>query len=191
MDSRLSQISQRRIVAAIDGFVPERWREVVTSIELNTGLGDALGEYGAGVIELNPRALLGHEVMGTGSKRIDRLTRVLLHEWGHAIGEELSAETSPSWLALSGWIDLGWVEGNRTPPEWERCFDKRAAMLSPWAHRADAWFTRSYASLNPFEDWADCVLYVLAGWPHLFRVGGEEKLDFVTRMLDGAQSAAA
>lgn len=110
-----------------------------------------------------------------------RALHTTLHEMLHAIGCATGLDTCAPWLALSSW-----VEAADDPPGTERYCETRPGWEpgpSPWRHRSNCWFTRAYASRDPYEDFADAATYIALGWtaPFATHPNGRAKLAFLQR----------
>lgn len=183
VEPRLSEAWGRQLAQAIRCYVPEPMR-VAEKIRLAPTMGAVHGEWDdeTKTIRLNPAIWLSRESFGTAGHRIDRLTHTAIHEYGHAWGNTHGYDETREWLTLSGWLH----SPHLTPPGYQRYVEKRVGWSrekQEWVHSQDAWFVRYYSSKSPFEDFADCCLYVLAGWGEKFDNGGEGKRAYVLRCL--------
>ena len=92
--------------------------------------------------------------------RIGRVAETLWHEIGHAHDAyhgDLSLK--PDWLKLSGWSET-------FQPGLKRLIIKEQGspeVVGEWFYDPKSKFTRFYAQRNPYDDWADCFGYYVAG----------------------------
>ena len=110
-----------------------------------------------------------------------RDTHTALHELSHAIGAATGLDTTPAWLAVSGWVlsdeDLvGTARYWEHRPGWE-------PGPSPWRYQAGTWFGRAYASKSPEEDFADGVAALCLGWDRAYGAVAQPKLTWLRRQL--------
>lgn len=94
---------------------------------------------------------------------LTRGQQTLYHEWGHgydAYHEDLSL--NPTWTSLSGWSET-------EKPGLKRLIinDPGAPkVIGEWFFDPKAGFTRFYGKRNPWDDWADCFSFYVAGLRH-------------------------
>lgn len=91
---------------------------------------------------------------------VDRIFQTLVHEMLHgydAAHGELSLK--PEWLKLSGWSPV-------SRPGLKRMVINEPGMpakIGEWYYDPSAGFTRFYARMNPWDDWADSGAFKLSG----------------------------
>lgn len=91
---------------------------------------------------------------------IDRPTQTVLHEFAHgydAAQGDLSVK--PDWLSLSGWSPMA-------KPGLKKMVINDPGMppkIGEWYYDPKAGFTRFYAKMNPWDDWADSFSFYVAG----------------------------
>ncbi len=156
----------KRIVLSQLGAVHGEWDEQTREIKLNPADWDSKDTFGS---------LREHTV-------IDRLTHTVIHEFGHAWGSTYGYDNRPEWKLLSDWR----YSPDVRPEGYSRYVEIRPGWSKekqPWVFKHGSWFPRVYSSKSPFEDLADCILYLLAGWGRVFDGGGELKRDYVRQRL--------
>jgi hypothetical protein len=91
---------------------------------------------------------------------VNRIFQTLVHEMFHgydAVHNDLSLK--PEWLKLSGWSPvprLGLKRMVINEPG-------MPAKIGEWYYDPSAEFTRFYARMNPWDDWADSACYKVSG----------------------------
>lgn len=166
----------------VEHFLPPNVAAAVKEWRVAPELDAIHGEYiGKGIVRLNPKLADSKEIFGPPTNHLTRLEHTVIHEAVHAFGSSDGYDSSPEWLALSGWQQVG---DGPTPHGASRYIEERPGWPpgpSEWAHDADAYFCRRYSSKSPEEDFADCGLWLLAGWD--FGERGTAKRDYMAKVI--------
>ena len=113
-----------------------------------------------------------------------RALHTACHEASHAIGYATGLDDSAEWLALSGWQQTD--EDLQTTGRYAERRPGWGTWDSPWRYVKGSWFTRTYASSSPYEDFADCVTHLALGWtPFGSSSSAQQKLRYLRRTLCG------
>ena len=123
-----------------------------------------------------------------GVKDVPYKLFVLVHEIGHCIDHIEKVSYSREWKAISGWKKLD--RRANVPEGYVRYEEKRKGRevaghkLSNWIHKEDADFCRKYTSRNPREDFADCLAFVILGFPEKLKgEWGKKKMEIIKELL--------
>ena len=197
-----------RIDKRVEAVCLEAWRllppikvaAVISRIEV-ADLGGKHGSYSPddGVLTLSSRLFWGdnvHQMMhidyegncpAISEPYCSRALHTVIHEYIHAIGEATGTDTTPRWLALSGW-EQTWKDGQGTGRYYERRPGWGEQGGSPWRYRKGSWFCREYSSKSPREDYADCGTHIALGW-HLLvhEKNGKAKMRYMLREVWGVE----
>jgi hypothetical protein len=94
--------------------------------------------------------------------RLSRPEETIYHEFGHALDNAYGdLSLKPAWLELSGW--------SPTPQKGlKRMVINEPGMppkIGEWYYKPEPYsgFTRFYGKMNPYDDWADCFAFWIAG----------------------------
>lgn len=193
IDAGITGDARQVLCAAIERYVPPQWWSIPTRIRWMTdttygGVHGAWNEQTREIV-LAPDVVSSQETFGEKNEpQLSRVAHTIIHEFAHAWGTSNHMDDTPEWLGLSGWqFQTGPVPAGKA-----RYVERRAGWpreSSPWVHDARAWFLRPYSAKSPAEDFADCVLFLLAGWGQRFDGGGEAKRAYVAQRLPGSSES--
>jgi hypothetical protein len=124
------------------------------------------GKYCKGVLTLNDRILedISVEVDKKNNAKISKFEHTYYHELGHGFDEK--KHEKEDWLSLKeDWLKLsGWSE--KPIPGHKRIVirdEDSPELVGEWYYSPEAEFPRFYGKRNPWDDWADCFSYYVAG----------------------------
>jgi len=112
----------------------------------------------------------------------------IVHEVAHCIDHIEKISFSKKWQAISGWkkCDIN----DKIPDGYKRYIEKRPGRKlaghkkSGWIYKEDAEFCRKYTSRNPREDFADCLAFVMLGFPEKLKGEfGKKKMEIIKELL--------
>lgn len=91
---------------------------------------------------------------------LSRAQQTVVHEFGHGYdAHQGDLSVMPSWTSLSGWSEepkSGLVRIKIQDPG-------APEVIGEWYYNPKAEFTRFYGKRNPWDDWADCFSFYMAG----------------------------
>ena len=133
-----------------------------------------------------PEQLLSIDIHGESPAQCEpfcsRALHTASHEISHAIGYATGLDDHEEWLALSGWAKTD--EDLQTTGRYTERRPGWGTWDSPWRYTKGTWFSRSYASSSPYEDFADCVTHLALGWvPFGSSASARQKLRYLRRTL--------
>lgn len=112
----------------------------------------------------------------------------IVHEIAHCIDHLEKISFSKKWQAICGWkkCDIS----DKIPDGYKRYIEKRPGRKlsghkkSGWIYKEDSHFCRKYTSRNPREDFADCLAFVILGFPDKLKGdGGQKKMEIIKELL--------
>ena len=112
-----------------------------------------------------------------------RALHTTIHEIAHAIGDATGLDTTPEWLALSGW-----EQAETLPAGTAHYVERRPGWpweVADWRYRlGGVWFARPYSTKSPQEDFGDCVAHACLGWfDFAMHPNGQAKLAYLRRYV--------
>ena len=112
----------------------------------------------------------------------------IVHEIAHCVDHIEKVSFSKKWQAISGWkkCDIN----DKIPDGYKIYIEKRPGRKiaghkkSSWVYKEGSDFCRKYTSRNPREDFADCLAFVILGFPEKLKgEGGKKKLEIIKDLL--------
>lgn len=119
------------------------------------------GVYVDNKLYLNTQLLDDEQVyLDNSGRSLNRFEHTLYHEMGHGYDDVMgNLSMQSSWLRLSGWNEKPLPGLCRVTIKEEGTPD----VVGEWCYSPSAGFPRFYAKRNPWDDFADCFAFYVAG----------------------------
>lgn len=150
------------LVRATMSRIPtELLQDVVKQVIADRTMGAKHGRFipATHTVLIHPGKFGLRQRFGRGPGWINHWELTMVHEFGHAIFEDLPYAMKRRWYDISGWVK-GRPPGN-VPPYVEKRPGWEVGKVSEWSHKPGVRFTRHYAERNPDEDAADSFAFMM------------------------------